>query len=315
MLQQTQVATVIPYYKRFLRAFPDCERLAKAPFGQVARLWSGLGYYRRARLLHLGAKKLMEDFGGCFPASYEEARTIPGVGHYTASAVLSIAYDKPLPVLDGNVARVLARLEAWRGNLGQLKFRQAVESRLDDLISLRKPGIFNQALMEIGQTICLPHAPECRVCPLRAWCRAHKLDHARDFPSPRPRRTTERRYMAAAIICTGRKVALVRGLDEGLLEDLWNFPSAFGRTAQEAAEKLRAKLALLFGSPVELQGPIGTVHHGITFRSILVGLYAAEPQGIPPNKIFRWLPISMVKKAAASQLAKKIASLLSIMNC
>jgi A/G-specific adenine glycosylase len=310
MLQQTQVATVIPYYERFLRAFPDCESLAKAPFGAVAKLWSGLGYYRRARLLHLGARKVWKDFGGRFPATYEEARNIPGVGHYTASAVLSIAYDQSLPVLDGNVARILARLDARRGNIGQLKFRRAVERRLNCLISIRKPGSFNQALMELGQTICLPRGPQCGACPVRRWCLAHKLGRPQDFPVPRPRRATEHRHMAAAIISEDRKIALVRGLDDGLLADLWNFPSAFGTTGEEAAEKLAAKLALLFGSPVQLRGPVGSVRHTITFRSIQVGLYAADFQRGSPKNTFHLLPISMVQQAAASRLAIKIASAL-----
>ncbi|HEV2419453.1 MAG TPA: A/G-specific adenine glycosylase, partial [Terriglobia bacterium] len=123
MLQQTQVATVIPYYERFLRAFPTVELLARAPFERVAALWSGLGYYRRARHLHLAAQKISTDFGGRFPITYSEARTLPGVGHYTASAVLSIAYGKPFAVLDGNVARVVSRLYALNGNLQQPDFR------------------------------------------------------------------------------------------------------------------------------------------------------------------------------------------------
>jgi A/G-specific adenine glycosylase len=310
MLQQTQIATVIPYYERFLRAFPDCERLAKARFGTVAKLWSGLGYYRRARLLHIGARKVWEDFNARFPATYEEARKIPGVGHYTASAVLSIAYRKPLPVLDGNVARVVARLEAWRGNLGQLQFRRAVEHRLSGLISIRKPGNFNQGLMELGQTICLPRNPQCEVCPLRRWCRAHRLGSPQDFPAPRLRRATVHRHMAAAIICDDHKVAVVRGLDEGLVSDLWNFPSAFGNTAEEAVENLRAKLALLLGAPVQLQGPVGSVRHGITFRSIHVRLYATKVRRGSAKSAFHWLPVSVVRHAAASQLAKKIASVL-----
>jgi A/G-specific adenine glycosylase len=310
MLQQTQVATVIPYYRRFLRAFPTCRRLAEAPFGKVAERWSGLGYYRRARLLHRGARKVLEEFGGRFPAIYDQAREIPGVGHYTASAVLSIAYNLPFPVLDGNVARVLARLEALRGHAGESKFRRAVERRLCSLISVRKPGNFNQAIMELGQTICLPRGPRCQACPIRRWCRAQILGHPHYFPAPQPRRATESRHLATAVIRNEHEVALVRGLDEGLLEDLWNFPSAFGKTQEQAVENLRAKLTNFVDTQIHFHDLIGTVRHGITFRSIQVELYAARVRPESGKALFHWLPLSEVRRAAVSQLAKKIAGLL-----
>jgi A/G-specific adenine glycosylase len=315
MLQQTQVATVIPYYQRFLRAFPNCKSLADAPFGKVAEQWSGLGYYRRARLLQRGARKVLEDFGGRFPTTYGQAREISGVGHYTASAVLSIAYNRPLPVLDGNVARVVARLETLQGNFGESEFRRAAEAWLSRLISVRRPGSFNQAIMELGQTVCLPRAPLCHACPVRKWCRARKVGHPQDFPAPRRRRATELRYMATAVIRKKDEIALIRGLDEGLLEDLWNFPSAFGKTQEQALENLRAKLAGLAGTrfvdrQLLCQGRIGTVRHGITFRSIHVALHKVELRAELPNTLFYWLPISQVRNAAVSQLTKKIASVL-----
>jgi A/G-specific adenine glycosylase len=315
MLQQTQVATVIPYYKRFLQAFPNCKSLAEAPFNKVAEQWSGLGYYRRARLLQQGARKVLQDFDGRFPTTYDQAREIPGVGHYTASAVLSIAYDRPLPVLDGNAARVLARLEILRGNLAESAFRTAVERSLGMLISVRRPGNFNQAIMELGQTICVPRVPLCRACPVRKWCRARTIGRPQDFPAPRPRRATELHYMATAIIRRKHEVALVRGLDEGLLEDLWNFPSAFGKTQNQALENLRAKLAKLVDTRLvdtqfHCRECIGTLRHGITFRSIQVALYAMHFHSESPHRLFYWLPISQVRNAAVSQLAKKIASVL-----
>jgi A/G-specific adenine glycosylase len=310
MLQQTQVATVIPYYQRFLHVFPSCRSLAKARFRKVAQVWSGLGYYRRARLLHLGAKKVLRYFAGRFPEVYDQAREIPGVGHYTASAVLSIAYGAPFSVVDGNVARVVARLDAVRGNMAQAGFRRSVEDRLKLLISMRSPGNFNQALMELGQTVCLPRAPRCPACPLRRWCRAHKLGRAGDFPAPRPRRATECRYLAAAIIRKGDKVALAHGLDENLLNDLLNFPSAFGKTSEDARHRLRAKVALLFGSRIHVDGKLGAVRHRITFRSILVELYTVQlPRQLPEGPV-SWLQLSCVKNAAVSQLAKKIGALL-----
>jgi A/G-specific adenine glycosylase len=307
MLQQTQVATVIPYYERFLEVFPTVAALARAPLERVLKLWSGLGYYRRARHLHQAAKKVVRSFAGVFPHDYEQIRSLPGIGDYTARALLSIAFGLPYTLLDGNVGRVLARLAALRGNLHQLGFRRAVEAQLERLLSRRSPGHFNQALMELGQTLCLPRAPRCPACPLRRWCRGYKSGHPQFYPQPRPRRASESHYLAAAIFRRGHRVALVRGLDDGLLDDLWNFPSAFGRSRTDALASLRNKLAA-FGIPsLTLGDSIAELHHGITYRSIQVHAY---PAGIPhpPRKSgLRWFPIASLGQAAISQLARKIA--------
>jgi A/G-specific adenine glycosylase len=328
MLQQTQVATVIPYYQRFLEAFPTVTDLARAPFERVLKLWSGLGYYRRARNLHQAAKELVRRFAGAFPRDYEQIRSLPGIGDYTARAVLSIAFDLPYTLLDGNVARVLARLAALEGNLHQLGFRRAVEAQLERLLSRRSPGHFNQALMELGQTLCLPRAPRCAACPVRSWCRGYESGQPQLYPQPRPRRVAESHYLAAAILRRGSRVGMVRGLGEGLLDDLWNFPSAFGRSRAEALTRLRQKLAG-FGSPsLTLRDAVAELQHGITYRSIRVHAYPVEisdpPRtrrlaqsearrfateiSNPPRKSgLRWFPVSSLRQAAISQLARKIA--------
>ncbi len=307
MLQQTQVQTVIPFYERFLRVFPTCDRLADAPFGKVAEMWSGLGYYRRARLLHLGAKKIVKDFEGRFPSTYHEARQIPGVGDYTARAVLSIAYGGAFAAVDGNGARIIARLDRSSGSVNQPAFRRAANLRLSELISARNPGDFNQSLMELGQTLCLPRAPQCSKCPLKKWCCAYRFGDPQDYPARRPARAAEPRNLAAAIIRKGDRVALVRGLEEGLLGDMWNFPAAFGQTRQEALERLGAKLEGITGSQLEFKPLEGTVRHRITFRSITVALYTATPGRMMPGS-FRWVPITRVDHEAISQLARKIAA-------
>ncbi|MGH9448140.1 MAG: NUDIX domain-containing protein, partial [Terriglobia bacterium] len=240
----------------------------------------------------------------------DEARQIPGVGDYTASAVLSIAYGKAFAALDGNVARIIARLDQLRGSVNQPRFRRAVEWRLNELISTRNPGDFNQSLMELGQTLCLPRVPRCIACPLKKWCRAYRLGDPEDHPAPRPARAAEAMSLAAVIIRKGNRVALVRGLDEGLLEDMWNFPSAFGKTREEALEKLRAKLEAITGLRLEFTPLTGTVRHRITFRSITAALYMAAPgRGMIPGS-FRWVPIKRVDHEAVSQLARKIGALM-----
>ncbi len=308
MLQQTQVGTVAPYYRRFLGAFPTLARLARAPRERVLELWSGLGYYRRARHLHDAAKVLVRRFGGRFPRDYRQARSLPGVGDYTARAVLSIAYNLPFTVLDGNVARVVARLRALNGNLNQPSFRHAVQAHLDRLLSHRRPGDFNQAVMELGQIVCLPRAPRCPACPLRQWCRAYRRGKPESYPSPRPRRAAEFHYLAAAIIRRGGRVAMVRGLEEGLLGELWNFPAAFGGSPREAFRRLRMKVAEMALGPARFGEPLGEVRHGITYRAIRVQLYPAEFSVSIKESPLRWFALSHLTRAAVSQLTRKIAA-------
>jgi A/G-specific adenine glycosylase len=307
MLQQTQVATVIRYYQRFLEALPTVADLARAPLERVLQLWSGLGYYRRARHLHQAAKEVVRRSAGAFPRDYELIRSLPGIGDYTARAILSIAFGLPYTLLDGNVARVLSRLAALKGNLHQPGFRRAVEAQLELLLAPRSPGDFNQALMELGQTLCLPHTPQCTACPVQSWCRGYQSGQPHLYPQPRPRRAAESHYLAAAILRRGPRVAMVRGLADGLLDDLWNFPSAFGRSRAQALARLRHKLAG-FGSPsLTLRGSLAELHHGITYRSIRVHAYTAEISLPPRQSGLRWFPISHLRQVAISQLARKIA--------
>jgi len=308
MLQQTQVATVVPYYQRFLRTFPNVRSLARAPLERVLEQWSGLGYYRRARHLHEAAQSIVGRFRGRFPRQYADARSLPGIGEYTARAILSIAFHQPYAVLDGNVARVVARLRAYRGNLHQRRFRRAVESDLEQLLPHRRPGDFNQAMMELGQTVCLPRAPRCPLCPLKNWCRAAARGDPESYPTPRPRRATELRYLAAAIMRRGPRVALVRGLDEGLMSDLWNFPSTFGATRRAALGHLVVRLSALAPGRATVGAPAGRLRHGITFRKIQVDVYAVKLAGRLINGPWRWITLADFPRSAVSQLARKIAA-------
>jgi A/G-specific adenine glycosylase len=307
MLQQTQVTTVMPYYQRFLEAFPTVADLAHAPLERVLQLWSGLGYYRRARHLHQAAREVVRRFGGAIPQDYEQIRLLPGVGDYTARAILSIAFDQPYALLDGNVARVLSRLAALQGNLHQPGFRRAVQAELQLLLAPRSPGNFNQSLMELGQTLCLPRNPQCAACPVRNWCRGYKSGQPQLYPQPRPRRAMESHYLAAAILRCGSRVAMVRGLGHGVLDDVWNFPAAFGRSRAEALASLRQVLAA-FGTPsLTFRDSLLELRHGITYRSIRVQAYPVEISRTRRQSGLRWFLISSLREAAISQLARKIA--------
>jgi A/G-specific adenine glycosylase len=337
MLQQTQIATVTTFYQRFLEAFPTVAHLAQAPLERVLELWSGLGYYRRARHLHQAAQVIVQRHAEEFPEDYAAARALPGIGDYTAKAVLSIAFHQPYAVLDGNVGRVVARLGRLRGNLHQPGFRRAVETALAQLLSKRRPGDFNQALMELGQTICLPRAPRCSVCPLAKWCAGYRCGNPEAYPLPRPRRSAESHHLAVALLRRGDKVAMVRGLTDGLLDDLWNFPSAFGRSPIEARQSLREKLAGLLRAPsagamarqgavrahhravraphgvplLTLGGPLAEFRHNITYRVIRTRVYPVKASRPTTHASFRWFGLTGLPQAAISQLARKVLQTIS----
>ncbi len=320
MLQQTQVATVVPFYQRFMQAYPSVKSLAQSPLERVLELWSGLGYYRRARHLHEAARVIWREHGGDFPQNYAGIRALPGIGDYTAKAVLSIAFNQPHAVLDGNVARVVARLGCLRGNLHQPRFRESVEASLAQLLSRRQAGNFNQAMMELGQTICKPRRPHCSICPLAKWCAGHRSGNPEAYPLPRPRRAAQLHHLAVGLLRYGKKVAMVRGLGDGLLDDLWNFPSAFGRSSAGALENLREKLAALFGNHPDISArhgvslqpaPLAEFQHNITFRAIRGRIYQVTPSPFTLYKGVHWFELSRLPQAAISQLARKIVQKIS----
>jgi A/G-specific adenine glycosylase len=308
MLQQTQVATVIPFYLRFMREFPNLKSLAQARLECVLEMWSGLGYYRRARNLHAAARVMVREFNGKLPADPIQIRSLPGVGDYTARAILSIAYQQPYAVMDGNIARVVARLKALKGNINQPRFRSAVDRELGQLLSQRSPGDFNQAMMELGQTVCLPRAPRCTVCPCREWCEGFRRENPEAFPAPRPRRATEFHDLAVAVIRRGAQVALARGLDDGLLAGLWNFPAAFGSSKIIAQRSLKDRLSGSFAGPLKFGLSVTELRHTITHRSIRVQVYPVEVHGKPARNSVRWFSLAKLNRSAVSQLARKISA-------
>lgn len=218
MLQQTRIAVVQPAYERFLAAFPTIGALAEAEEEDVLALWSGLGYYSRARSLHRAARALRDRGADRFPETWDEARALPGVGDYTAAAVLSIAYDRPHAAVDGNVVRVLSRLE----RLGRPDSRgEPHRSLADTLLARRRPGDWNQAVMELGETICLPRAPLCPTCPLARTCDALQAGVAEAHPPPKPRRATEKLGLSVTVVRDRRgRLLLERGAFRHL-DHLW----------------------------------------------------------------------------------------------
>jgi A/G-specific adenine glycosylase len=313
MLQQTRVETVIPYYERFLERFPTIERLARAREEEVLALWSGLGYYRRARALLEGARRVVREHGGRFPSSLEEALALPGVGPYTAAAVLSIAYNLPLAVLDGNVERVVTRLLRQRGN----PRRAAAARRLREAIAGWMPqgeaANFNQALMELGALICAPAAPACPRCPLREVCAACRESDAHRFPElPRPRKT-EAVELEVGILGDGGRYLLERSSGLSYLEGLWVFPLAAAGTEGTGARGIAGRLSEELGTAVRVTGELEPLRHAITYRRMTLRpkLLAAAGGGaleLRGKRGFRWARLQELgRKLPVSSICLKLA--------
>lgn len=272
MLQQTRVETVLSYYPRFLAAFPTVQALADAPLEDVLKHWEGLGYYRRAQNLHKGARQVVDTWGGVIPAEPEELRKISGIGDYTAGAIASIAYDRPVPAVDGNVIRVVCRLAAIRENVGIPSVKRRIAQEAARLVPPRRPGDFNQAMMDLGATVCTPGTPDCAACPLRERCDAFAAGDAEELPEL-PRKTPPRAidYDLLLVFSDGR--VLVRQRTEAMLQGLWIFPMLEGRRAPSA---LPAAAKRRLGLPLGRAQELGEARHVFTHQVWQMRLFALD---------------------------------------
>ncbi|OUM86075.1 MAG: A/G-specific adenine glycosylase [Bacillus thermozeamaize] len=225
MLQQTRVDTVIPYYERFIRLFPTLEDLARADEAEVLKAWEGLGYYSRARNLLQGVREVCERYGGQVPDTIEEMLSIKGIGPYTAGAILSIAYGKPVPAVDGNVMRVISRLFSIQEDIAKASTRKRIEELVQRLIPPDASSHFNQGLMELGALVCLPRSPACEDCPLQALCQAYRDGNQETLPVKAQKKPPRPVGLAAAVLWWDGKVLIRRRPHEGLLAGLWEFPN------------------------------------------------------------------------------------------
>ena len=242
MLQQTRVGAVIPYFERFMEELPDVSALAAVSEERLLKLWEGLGYYSRARNLQRAAKIVVSDFGGALPQSYHALLSLPGIGEYTAAAIASINFSEPVAAVDGNLLRVAARVSGCGEDIMDAKVRRLFRQRLDAAIDLDRPGAYNQAMMDLGATVCLPNgAPKCEICPARTVCEAYKNGLTEVLPvraKKKSRRVEERTVL---LLFQGGKVALRKRPDSGLLASLWQLPDAPGLLdAAQAAARLDA---------------------------------------------------------------------------
>jgi A/G-specific adenine glycosylase len=314
MLQQTRVAAVLPYYRSFLAHFPNVRALARAPEDAVLEAWAGLGYYSRARNLHRAAQEIVRRHAGRFPRTPEAALALPGVGRYTAAAVLSIAYGAPLAVLDGNVARVLARLGAVRGDLRQPARWRQLEAAAERLLVPRSAASWNQAMMELGATVCTPRSPACPECPVARFCRARALGLQDELPAKRAKRSPETVRLAAAVLLDPhRRTLLVHpAKGDGLFSRMWQFPAVVAAREPEAA--LRRHLRDSLGIDVADCVALPAARHTVTYRRVTLLPFLVPVEDLPgpwPSGDARGesahLALEEVERWPASSATRKIA--------
>jgi A/G-specific adenine glycosylase len=277
MLQQTRVDTVIPYYERFLRRFPTLRRLAEAPLDDVLAMWSGLGYYRRARMLHAGARQIVHERAGRFPKTAQELREVHGIGRYTAGAVASIAFGEPAALVDGNVARVFSRVFAIDGDVSAGPGLARVWRLAEEMMALDDPGTWNQALMELGATVCTPRDPRCLLCPLRGSCEARSRGLERELPRPKARaRVLVERRVALVARHRGR-VLLGRRRAEARFGGTWEPPTWQAQPERDPREEFRSLLGRSC-SRTELRGSFA---HVLSHRRLEVDVFGVELSRVP----------------------------------
>jgi A/G-specific adenine glycosylase len=300
MLQQTRVDTVIPYYKRFMDRFPSPRKLADAPIDSVLSAWAGLGYYRRARMLHAGAKQLVEHHHGKLPMRASELRTLPGIGEYTAGAIASMAFGQREPVVDGNVERVLTRVFALSGDprmAANKKFLWSLARRFADC---ERPGDTNQALMELGATVCLPSLPRCLDCPVKSWCKAREKGEPERYPEKRSARSPREEYWAALVAFDSDR------------KRVWLGPSELGRWNGMLVPPLRAidsSKRTAVKNPWRSWGAEkitveGEVTHVLTHAAMHITVYSGV--AIKPAAMGSMVPIQRLPELAVPKVTQVI---------
>ncbi len=298
MLQQTRVAAVIAHYREFLRRFPNVKKLAAAREASVLAAWSGLGYYRRARMLHRAAKVVARKMDGKFPRSASELRDLPGIGRYTAAAIASIAFDEAAAVVDGNVERVVQRLTGRR--MAGKELWMAAKALLD----ANRPGDFNQAMMELGATVCTPQAPACLLCPVNDTCATRGKLEGGAKAAPQ-----QKREIHYALVCREEEVFLVqRARDARLMAGMWELPQVAG-PAEDAGQRVvdRPRLANrrngISGGKHDHALPVFRLRHSITVTDYTVNVWRVAA---PPEVAGRWIAIDRLERMALTGLARKI---------
>ncbi len=276
MLQQTQVATVLPYYHGFLNRFPDLKHLARADLQDVLKAWEGLGYYARARNLQRAVQIVVNEQNGIIPDEWGDFRKLPGVGDYIAAAVLSIAFGQAYAVIDGNVKRVLARLLIMAEPVNKASSAGAFRKMADILLDPQQPGTFNQAMMELGAVVCRPQRPLCGKCTLQKMCAAHKSARVSDYPRKLKKPAVPQYHIAVGVVFKNGRVLITRRKSEGLLGGLWEFPGGKIRKGETAAEACVREMKEEVNLTVTVESMLSRVKHAYTHFKVIMDIFCCR---------------------------------------
>ncbi|MEE8400508.1 MAG: A/G-specific adenine glycosylase [Desulfobacterales bacterium] len=276
MLQQTQVKTVLPYYQRFCDQLPDIQTLADATDQAVLKLWEGLGYYGRARNMHRAAKVIVEQHDGAIPDDLVTIKRLPGIGDYIAAAVLSIVYHQPHAVVDGNVKRVLARMYCSDLPVNKSSSHAHYQSVASTLIDAHDPGTFNQAMMELGATVCKPRNPECDRCPVRTFCMAAKKQKVDQYPQRVKSPPTPEYHISSGVVFKGNRILITRRKSEGLLGGLWEFPGGKVMVDETPENACIREIKEEAGLTVGIRSYLTRVKHAYTHFKIFMDVYLCD---------------------------------------
>jgi A/G-specific adenine glycosylase len=313
MLQQTRVDTVIPYYHRFLEAFPSVFELAKADQQQVLKLWEGLGYYSRGRNLHHAAQQVVEKYNGDVPSSYKEITSLKGIGPYTASAILSIAYQKKYAVVDGNVVRVVTRFNGITSDIRKSSVKKEVQAFMDDAVPELNPGDFNQAVMELGATVCTPSNPDCGSCPLQTDCKAWNTAQTDTIPYKSPAKKIPHHQIAVGIIVNENDEVLISlRPQDSMLGGLWEFPGGKQEKGESLSETLRRELKEELDVETEIFDKFKELKHAYShFKITMHAFWCRIKKGTPKphsSDQLKWVHLSNIDHFPFPKANKSIIS-------
>ena len=297
MLQQTQVKTVMPYYERWLAAFPTVQDLAAASQQSVLKLWEGLGYYARARNLHAAAQQVVAEFEGEFPQNFAGAIALKGIGRTTAGGILSAAFNQPVAILDGNVKRVLARLVALPAPPNKALDR--LWNLSEQVLDRQHPRDFNQAFMDLGATLCTRHNPACLLCPWQAHCAAYNQNAASDFPMTESKKPIPHKRIGVAVITDAQgKILIDRRKQEGLLGGLWEFPGGKIEPGESVEECVKREIMEELGIEIEVLGRLITIDHVYTHFKVTLNVFncthlSGDPQPLESDEV-KWVTLEEI---------------------
>ncbi len=315
MLQQTQVKKVLEYYQKFVSKFPDVKSLAAAPLQDLLKTWEGLGYYARARNLHKAAQVVIRDLKGKVPADYAAFRELPGVGEYIAAAVQSIAFNHSYAVVDGNVKRVIARLFLINAPINQSASGKVFQEKADLLLDHTAPGIFNQAMMELGATLCRPQSPTCVICPVNTGCRAFQTARQAEFPVRRKSKPLPEYHIVAGVIHKSDRILITQRKLEGLLGGLWEFPGGKiweKEAAEQACSRAIREETNLLVEPIEY---LTRVKHTYTHFKIVMDVFHCHYRSgeVVLNEAvdYRWITVDQIDQFPFPRSNHKFISLLT----